>query len=361
MIGWTLGGYFFRRFAVITGWNFAGIAALVFIVTFTENSARFSELEGFSPQWALGLALLQLPIIMMQAVPFVGLISAMAALVSLNRKYELVVTRAAGISAWQFLTPIAFGAFAFGLAAVLILNPIAAAGFSKAQELEAQVRGADTRTTAENERWLKQRTGDTETIIGADAALSEGRTLIRPIFIRIDEDGDIIERIDAERAFLREGFWEVRDATRRAGTAAPEAIETLSIKTNLQPEYVGERLTLPESLSIFELPGKIEVARTLGLRANAFAMHFHSLVTLPPLLVAMALIAATVSMRFARMGQSATVILGGVFAGFLLYVTSVLVKAFGSAGFVPPFIAAWTPVLVAMFFGVTFLLYREDG
>ena len=31
MIGWTLGGYFFRRFAVITGWNFAGIAALVFI------------------------------------------------------------------------------------------------------------------------------------------------------------------------------------------------------------------------------------------------------------------------------------------------------------------------------------------
>jgi lipopolysaccharide export system permease protein len=103
------------------------------------------------------------------------------------------------------------------------------------------------------------------------------------------------------------------------------------------------------------------VARSFGLRANAFAMQFHSLMALPPLLVAMTLIAATVSMRFARMGQSATMILGGVLAGFLLYVVSVLVKAFGNAGFVPPFVAAWLPVVVALFFGVTFLLYKEDG
>ncbi|MGB3540207.1 MAG: LptF/LptG family permease, partial [Mesorhizobium sp.] len=104
-----------------------------------------------------------------------------------------------------------------------------------------------------------------------------------------------------------------------------------------------------------------DIARSFGLRANAFAMQFDSLVALPFLLIAMTLIAATVSMRFARMGQSATMILGGVFAGFLLYVVSVLVKAFGVAGFVPTVVAAWFPVVVAMFFGVTFLLYKEDG
>jgi lipopolysaccharide export system permease protein len=31
------------------------------------------------------------------------------------------------------------------------------------------------------------------------------------------------------------------------------------------------------------------------------------------------------------------------------------------AGFVPTAIAASVPVVVAMFFGVTFLLYKEDG
>src|SRR5690606_22864431 len=99
----------------------------------------------------------------------------------------------------------------------------------------------------------------------------------------------------------------------------------------------------------------------LGLSGNRFSMQFHSLVALPMLLVAMTLIAATVSLRFARMGQSGSMILGGILAGFLLYVTLVVATAFGNVGFVPPVVAAWGPVVVAMFSGVTFLLYKEDG
>ncbi|WEX07617.1 LPS export ABC transporter permease LptG [Chelativorans sp. AA-79] len=360
MIGPTLGRYFFRRYAAITAWNFIGVAALVYVVTFTEITGRAGDLEGFSASWALGLAALQLPIIMQQAVPFIGLVAAMATLISLNRKYELVIARAAGISAWQFLTPIALGAFVFGLLTVLVLNPIAAKSFSSAQELEATVRGARTSSNAESERWLKQRTDQGETVIGADAALAGGTELVRPVFFII-RDGRITERLDAAAAFLREGHWELVDVVRRRGSSAPERLESAEVTTNLRPEFVGQELTDPEAVSIFALPRMIDTAHSFGLRANAFSMQLHSLITLPPLLIAMTLIAATVSMRFTRMGQSATVILGGVLAGFLLYVISVLVRAFGDAGFVPPPVAAWTPVMVAMFFGVTFLLFREDG
>ncbi|MCR4269195.1 LPS export ABC transporter permease LptG [Nitratireductor sp. ZSWI3] len=361
MIGYTLGSYFFRRYASITAWNFVGIGILIFIVTFAEVSSRSAGLPGYSTQWALSLAALQTPIILLQAVPFIGLIAAMATLISLNRKYELVVARAAGVSAWQFLTPIAFGSFVFGVLAVGLLNPLAAHGFSRAQSLETEVRGAKTTANSEAEQWIKQRSGDEETVIGASAVLNGGQVLVRPTFFRIDSEGRIAERLDAERAFLRDGFWELTTVARRRGTAAAEHLVSVQVPTNLRAEFVGEQLTRPEATSIYALPGKIEVAHSFGLRANAFATHFHSLVVLPVLLVAMTLIAATVSMRFTRMGQSATVILGGVLAGFLLYVVSVLVKAFGSAGVVPPVVAAWTPVVVAMFYGVTFLLYKEDG
>lgn len=360
MIGPTLGRYFFRRYAGITVWNFVGVAALVYIVSFTEIAGRSNGLEGYSVRWALSLAALQLPIIMQQAVPFVGLISAMITLISLNRKYELVVARAAGISAWQFLAPIALGSFIFGVITVLALNPIAAKAFASAQALEAQVRGARAAAEGQDEYWIKQRTRDGEAIIGAEGALEGGAVLVRPVFLII-HDHQVDERLDAARANLRNGYWELTDVVRRSGRSAPERIPSMRLPTDLRPELVGQQLTQPESLSIFALPGMIEAAQVLGLRANAFAMQFHSLLTLPPLLVALTLIAATVSMRFTRMGQSATVILGGVFAGFLLYVVSVLVKAFGSAGLVPPVAAAWTPVLVSMFFGVTFLLFMEDG
>jgi lipopolysaccharide export system permease protein len=362
MIGITLGRYFFTRYVVLTFWFFTGVAAIIFIVSFTEISGQISTIDGNTTQTALMIAAFQTPMIMQQAVPFIGLVSGIVTLVALNRKYELVVARAAGISAWQFLTPICLGAFAYGLATLFLLNPLASAGFERAQSLEVEARsGTSAPSTPPVTPWLKQRTDEGETIIGAKTVLKQGLELADATFLRIDDNGEISERIDARHAYLREQYWEIADARIIRAGVTPEPVAEMRIATNLVPEFVMERLVRPEMIPIYELPRKIAAARSFGLKADAFATHFHSLVALPALLVAMALIAATVSMRFARMGQSATIILGGVLAGFLLYVVSVLVKAFGSAGIVPPVVASWFPVLVAGFFGVTFLLYKEDG
>jgi lipopolysaccharide export system permease protein len=362
MIGITLSRYFFLRYIGITFWFMAGLTALVFIVSFTELSDRLSGLSGYSIGSTLFIASLQTPLVVLQSVPFIGLVSGMATLISLNRKYELVVARSAGISAWQFLTPICVGALVFGLFSLLVLNPIAANGFARGQFLETELRdGHSGGGEASGSSWIKQRTDEGETIIGARTVLDQGLQLAGATFLRISDDGRVAERIDAERAFLRDGYWEVDEATRLAAGEAPEPIGSIRVKTNLTPEFVSERLAIPDTVPIYDLPRKIDAAQSFGLSANAYLTHFHSLVAIPALLVAMTLIAATVSMRFARMGQSITIILGGIAAGFLLYVVSVLVKAFGVAGFVPPIAAAWFPVLIASFFGVTFLLYKEDG
>jgi len=362
-MGWTLNRYFFFRYAVITAWFFLGISALVFIIDFTELSGRTSDIPNFSVGLALSVSAMRVPMVMQQTVPFIALFAGMATLVSLNRKYELVVARSVGVSAWQFLKPACFGALLFGILTVCAINPIAAAGYSRAESIEASFRsGNSNAVSAAGAPWIRQTTAEEgDTIIGARAVLEQGLELVDAVFFRIDKAGNIAERLDARRAHLREGHWELTGVARMREGSRPEMVESVQVRTNLRPEFVQERLARPDTIPFFELPEKIEVARSFGLKANAFAMQFHSLLALPLLLVAMTLIAATVSMRFTRLGQSATMILGGIVAGFLLYVVSVLVKAFGTAGFVPPAIAAWLPVVVAMFFGVTFLLYKEDG
>ncbi|MEW9807507.1 LPS export ABC transporter permease LptG [Mesorhizobium marinum] len=362
MMGWTLNRYFFFRYAAITTWYFLGVYALVTLVDFTELSSRTVGLPGFTVQLALSVSALRVPLIMQQAVPFVALIAAITTLVSLNRKYELVIARSAGISAWQFLMPFCFGALLFGALTVGILNPLAAYAVSRSEVIETKLRsGKSNEVSAFAAPWLRQKTADSDTIIGARAVLNKGLELSDVTFFSLDADGAIVERRDADRAYLRDGYWELHNVrTIRDGAQLPPA-ETDRVPSNLKPEFVQERLARPETIPFYELPRKIEVAQSFGVRANTFATQFHTLMALPLLLVAMTLIAATVSMRFQRMGQSATMILGGVLAGFLLYVVSVLVKAFGNAGFVPPFVVAWIPVVVAMFFGVTFLLYKEDG
>ena len=362
MIGPTLWWYLFRRYLAMTGWFVLGVLVIIYMVDFSEFSDRVAALPGYTMQMGLMLSALRLPNIFQATIPFIILFSSMSVLIVLNRRYELVVARAAGVSAWQFLTPLCAASFLIGIAVVTVVNPLSSYSLSLVEEVEVEMgirqgsAGSFGRTP-----WIRQRTDEGVTIIGARNVARRGLLLGDASFIRFDDDGAIAERVDSRVASLRDGYWLLHDATRVLRDTPPEAVDQMQISTNLRPEFVEERLAPAESISFFELPRKIEVARSYGLGANAFAMQYQSLLVLPLLLVAMTLIAATVSLRFIRFGQSGAIVLAGVLAGFLLYVVTVLAKAFGTAGIVPPFVAAWLPVVIASALGVTVLLHKEDG
>jgi lipopolysaccharide export system permease protein len=54
-------------------------------------------------------------------------------------------------------------------------------------------------------------------------------------------------------------------------------------------------------------------------------------------------------------------VLGGVAAGFVLYVATQLVEDLGAAGFLSTTVAAWSPAVVGSLLGTLALLYQEDG
>lgn len=362
MIGWTLGRYFFMRYVKTTLYFLAGIFALSLLLDFTENAGKLAALPDYSAWAALGLSAMRIPFIMQQVIPFVALFSAMATLISLNRRYELVIARSVGVSAWQFLLPACLGAFLFGLVTIFMINPLAAYGFAKSEEITTKWRSGNVnQISGLSEPWLRQKSGDHETIIGAKGILGNGTHLADVSFIVFNPDKTIKERFDAHDAQLLDGYWNLTDVIHVVEGQEPKKLLSTQIPTQLKPEFVQEKLSSPETVPFIDLPRKIEIARSFGFSANAFEMQFQSLLALPALLMAMTLIAATVSLKFVRFGQSGAMILGGIIAGFVLYVVTVLAKAFGTAGFVPPFVAAWVPVLIATFFGISFLLHKEDG
>lgn len=360
--GATLSSYFARRYLATTLQFFVGVAVIIFLADFTELTRRASAHPSYTVMLGMIVSALRLPLILQMAMPFVILLVSMTTLMALNRKYELVVTRAAGVSAWQFLAPLCIVSLLLGVMSTVALNPIAARALASAQEIEATLMGSGAARPAMSQvPWLRQSTDEGATIIGAAHSAREGQLLSEVTFIRLHQNGTVRERIDARQAELVPGAWEIRDAIvlRRGNT--PEQIESMRLKSNLDPVFLEERFTPPETVSVYDLPHKIAAARSFGLSGNAFATQFHSLVALPFQLMAMTLIAATVTMRFTRMGQPISIIVGGIVTGFLLYVVTAVMRAFGSAGIVPPVAAAWFPVLLAGLYGVTFLLYKEDG
>jgi lipopolysaccharide export system permease protein len=362
MIFGTLGRYFFRRYLVTTVWFFLGVIAIVFLVDFSDTAGRMSGLPGYTLTGGLIMAAVRLPLILQQTVPFIALFVGMTVLIGLNRKYELVVTRAAGISVWQFMSPFLAGAFLLGVFTMTILNPLAAWGQRQAAFVETDWRAGNAPANKSQQvPWIRQISGQDDVIIGAHTIQEDGTLLIDAVLIHFDSSGHVILRQDAASAKLEDGYWLLKNVMeRRPGEVVVRKAE-VQLRTNLKRDFVQERLTSPETIAFFDLSNRIAAAKSFGIPTKALETQFHSLLSEPLLLVAMTLIAATVSLKFSRFNQSRSVILGGILSGFVLYVITVLVKAFGSSGVVPPFVATWIPVVVALSLGATILLHQEDG
>ena len=356
----TLSRYFFRRYVTTFLTYCLELLLVILLVDFNETSRRLSRAEDYSVALGLLISALRLPTVLQLIIPFVVLVASIATLMQLNRKYELVVTRAAGISAWQFLAPLIIANLLIGALSVTVLNTLAAKAMLKAEDIVVE-RNLGTQRPTNVAPWLRQRTEEGDTVLGARASSEGGTKLSGATFFLFDKDQRIKERLEAESAVLGDGVWQLTNVKKIRGSQPVELLDSVNVPTTLKAEFVGESLASPETVPFFELRGKIATAKSFGLPATSYEMQFHRLVALPALLAAMTLIAAMVSLKFVRFGQSLTVILGGILAGFVLYVVSELIQAFANAGTIPPVVAAWLPVLVASALGTTVLLHKEDG
>ncbi len=362
MIFSTLGRYFLRRYLITSIWFFLGVCGIVFLADFSETSRRFGSLEGFTVLGGLAFTAMRTPFILQQTIPTLTLFIGMTVLIAFNRRYELVVTRAAGISVWQFMAPFVTGALLIGLVAMLVINPLAAWGQRQSMAVETGWREASGRAPQSSfVPWIRQVSDGNDVIIGAKRYEANGTHLFDVVVFHFDDGGQVILRQDASQAKLEDGYWLLTNVLENRPGEISTRVATAQVSTNLKQEFLQESLSQPETVAFFDLSRKIRVGESFGLPTKALQTQFHSLLSLPLLLVAMTLIAATVTLKFSRFAQSRSVILGGIVSGFVLYVVTVLVKAFGSSGAVPPFVAVWVPVIVATALGATILLHQEDG
>ena len=98
-----------------------------------------------------------------------------------------------------------------------------------------------------------------------------------------------------------------------------------------------------------------------GLAAAGYRLQYYQLLAQPFYLAAMVLLAASVSLRFFRFGGVQKIVLGGIGAGFLLYVMAKVTGDLSKAGLLGPMTAAGLPPAVGAVTGLIALLYQEDG
>lgn len=361
--GRTLASYFSLRFIAAIAGLFALAAVLIFVFDLLELVRRSGDREGFSILRVGAISLLRVPQLMEQVLPFAVLFGSIGAFLSLSRSLELVVTRAAGVSVWQFVAPAFVIGLVIGGLAITVYNPLAVYLRTWSDEMAAGLFNREQNflidTTADV--WLRQDGEDGESILHARQLTDRGQRLVGLTILAFNRRGRFMERIEADEARLSSGRWNLTNATVYTTEGDPQEFSSYSVSTYLTPTEIQNSIAAPESVPFWDLPRVIELSQRAGLPAYRYSLQYQVLLARPLLLAAMVLIAASVSLRVSRMGGIGRLILGGIVAGFVLYVLSELAKDFGGAGIVPPVVAAWAPGILGILMGSTILLHQEDG
>jgi lipopolysaccharide export system permease protein len=308
-------------------------------------------------------SLYRVPQLLEKMMPFCVLIGAMTCYLALSRRLELVVARAAGVSAWQFIAPALASSIALGILATIAYNPMSANLRELSKRMEAELFGSAPGGGIQDASgfWLNQVNNEGQWIINAARSEQQGVRLTGLTVFRFDTDLQFKERIEAREATLEDGRWVFKSARRFSLDSPPVEEETFYITTTLTQAQVRNSFSTPETVSFWQLPNYIRSSESSGFATAGYRLQYQKLIAQPFLLAAMVMLAASVSLRFFRMGGVQKMVLSGVAAGFLLYVLSKVTEDLSKAELMHPIAAAWLPVCVGGLTGFLALLYQEDG
>ncbi|HVI51907.1 MAG TPA: LPS export ABC transporter permease LptG [Candidatus Sulfotelmatobacter sp.] len=344
-----------------------GLIYLFDVVELLRRAATHGD-AGFTT--ILELALLKLPQMVQTILPFAVMIGAMACFWTMTRSRELVVSRSAGISVWQFLAPVGGVVFMIGILNVTAFNPLSARMYQRYEQLQDDMAlrggnsGKNSLQVGEAGLWLRETHGDEQVVIHADSVWQENLSLrLRGVSVFVSDNKEHFEyRLEAAVGLLQPTFFHLEQVQLYRAERPVEEFPAYDFDTQLTMERVQDNFASPETISFWELPNFIQFFEKAGFSASRQKLYFQSMLASPLLLCAMVLVAAVFSLRpDMRSGGIMARLSGGVVSGFIFYFFSKVIYALGLSSTLPVVMAAWIPAVVTGLVGMGALFHLEDG
>jgi len=359
---WTLYRYLARQFLFGVGLVYGALLMLAFSIDIVELINRTAG-HSVATAAVFGMALLQLPDLGQILLPFAILGGGVFCFVRLSRYQELVATRAAGVSAWDFLVPPLAVAIAIGVFMVVVVTPVSARMLAQFAALEAKyIKGeASQLSVSANGLWLRQGDQNHQSVIHALSVSDQGVHLDDVIIFLYGPNDHVEGRIDAKDAQLAHGAWVLDNAWVSDADGHVKHYDRYELQTTLTPAQIQESFASPETLSFWDLPHFIRAAKNAGFSTVRYRLYLYSLLTLPVLFAAMVFMAASFSLKLVRSGGVGRVVLISFLSGFAVFFFSYLTRALGQSSILPVGLAATAPAAAAILIGMTLVFHQEDG
>ncbi len=362
----TLLKYLARQYLVSFMIVISVLLTVIYLIDTLELIRRAASHPEVTFAQIAKMSFFQLPGVGQQLFQFAVLFGALFTFWRLTRTSELVVLRAVGVSAWEFLAPAILVAVAIGVAKVTIINPIGSTFSAKFEQMDNTLLRGKTSTidVSAGGLWLRENGNNAYTIIHAsNVDSSTWRLKDVSIYFLTDSD-QLTGRLDASDASLVGKTWVVDDGKLNYPNhpdEPPTLVPHTTIPTDMTPGRIGEIFESPKSHSFWTIQHYIHSMEATGISAVRLRLQYLELLADPFLFSGLILIAAAAALRQTRRGGTLYVIATGIIAAFALFFLGNVVRALGESETIPLALAAWTPAGLSLLGGAGALLYLEDG
>jgi lipopolysaccharide export system permease protein len=363
----TLLRYLLRLFLRSVSLVFLVILLVVMLFATVENLRRYAT-DGIGFGDVFRITLLQSTETLYQAFPLVLMLASLATFLRLARSSELVVMRAAGISALRLIGVPVLASMVIGALFVAGVNPFVAASLKRAIDLDNEFTnsGQSLLSFSSDGIWLRQADPGGQTVIQAERANATGTVLDRVRLHRFDADGTLYSRIEAPNARLEAGAWRFDDARVWQRSPRGDFLSVadgggMSLPTDLTSAEILDSFSPPEMIGFWKLKPFISRIEESGFSGQRHRLFLQGELAKPAFFAAMVLIGAAFALRPTRFGQTGVMVLLAVLAGFSLYFLRDFAQSLGAQGSIPLGVAVWTPPAAAILLAVGLLLHLEDG
>jgi len=297
------------------------------------------------------------PEMLLTVVPVALLLAVLMALTNHARHHELVAMRAAGIGIWRLAVPCLGTGFVLSVALLAISEKVAPRADEMAGEIftPGQANSAATQWHS-NLHFINERESRTWSIRAYNVISHE---MLHPK-IEWDARDGTTRQIFAERATRTNGAWVFENVQLFIWTADQPGVPSRALTNRLTvPEFTESPRLIQSEIKIgtmdsYRISKKIrftlaEIADYQRLhpdlrepKRSELATQFHARLAAPWTCLVVVLIA----LPFGAMTGRRNVFVGvaaSVFIVFAFYIASRLGMAAGTAGHLPPVLAAWGP------------------
>ncbi|MFZ4688579.1 MAG: LPS export ABC transporter permease LptG [Polymorphobacter sp.] len=355
----TIAWYTARMFLVRSAAFLIGLVVILESLDLLGESGKILAAAGNGEADLWVYVGLRVPQLVQLFLPFSVLLATLVTLATLNQNSEVVIFKAAGVSAHQILAPLFIAALGIAIGNFVFNERVTTRATQTLKVWqENEYRKVPTQKLAIAESWV--RGGDDLFRATGVSGLGDA-TVLQGVTIYDRSDNRLVRIVMADSARPAADGWRlttarVFDVARGTLTALP----SLDFASSVVPRQFTTTSINPAWIPLWDLWPQIAEQRAAGKPVDTLVAAAWHKISGPLSTVLMPLLGAVAAFGLARSGRLFVRAVIGMFLGFAFFVADNFMLAMGNFGTVPPLMAAWAPFLLFLLIGEAVLIRTEE-